>query len=296
MDATASRIPPHNLDAERAILGTIIIEGATALERIAGRLRPEDFWSGHHRTLFQRILALSEADVGVDPVTLSDALREAGELEEIGGPAAIALLMEHASILPHLEAYAAIVLRNAGKREAIQVLKVAASAAYNGSDPATLATSTGESLAKIAERTDPEAFRSSAQRMPTLEPLGKILERTALDMRFDVPDLVPTPIAYLNDRFGGGFLRGELVLLGGGPGVAKTALMLEWARYAADPDHGSHHVGIVSLEMRSQDLGQRLLAQNAQVNATALRRQDLERDEWQRIDRIVPVLSQLPIL
>ena len=104
-----------------------------------------------------------------------------------------------------------------------------------------------------------------------------------------------TPIPFVNEAFGGGFKRGEFVIIGGDAGVAKTALMLEWARYAADPGHGGHPSAIISVEMLAGDLGQRLIAQNAQVSATAIRGGDIGEGEWDRIHRIQPILGALPI-
>lgn len=288
-------MPPHNVEAERAALGAVLIEGADALAQLRASLLADDFFHPPHRTVYSAMLALEDAGASIDALTVSDLLRERGQLHDVGGQAYLALLLDEGSIAAHLQEYVRIVLRDAGKRQGIQALMRGLEHAYNTTAPTELASTVGEELAKIAERTDAEAFRQSAQRVPTLVPLHDVLEIAALNLRFDVPDLVPSPVQALNERFGGGFKRKELILLGGGPGVAKSALMGWWARYAAQPEHGGHLVAIASLEMANDDIGQRIIADAAQVSATALRKQNLEDDEWTRIERSVPTFKGLPV-
>src|SRR5256885_313331 len=111
-----TRIPPHNLDAERAVLGAVLLEGREALPRVVEVLRPSDFYTEAHRAMYQTMLTLFDRGAPVDSLTLSEELRRADQLQFIGGPAAIALLMEEASIAPHLSSYTAIVRDMAGLR------------------------------------------------------------------------------------------------------------------------------------------------------------------------------------
>src|SRR5256886_6636885 len=104
-----TRIPPHNLDAERAVLGAVLLEGREALPRVVEVLRPSDFYTEAHRAMYQAMLTLFDRGAPVDSLTLSEELRRTDQLQFIGGPAAIALLMEEASIAPHLGSYTAIV-------------------------------------------------------------------------------------------------------------------------------------------------------------------------------------------
>src|SRR5918999_1321859 len=131
-----AEIPPHNLEAERAILGALLLEGADSTRRVAGNLLPEDFYLEAHRTLYRRILALIEAEHAVDILVVTDALRQAGELEAAGGEPGLALLLEHGSICAHLEDYLRIVKRAAGQRAALHVLTDALRHAANSTGPA----------------------------------------------------------------------------------------------------------------------------------------------------------------
>src|SRR5436853_640537 len=115
-----ARIPPHNLDAERAVLGAVLLEGRETLPRVIELLRSSDFYTDAHRTIYETMQGLFDRSEPVDLITLSEDLRRDGTLESVGGPGALALLVEHASIAAHLSAYAGIVRDMAVLRELIQ--------------------------------------------------------------------------------------------------------------------------------------------------------------------------------
>jgi replicative DNA helicase len=287
-----ARIPPHNLDAERAVLGAILLEGPAALERVGAKLRPEDFYTGAHRTIYQRMLALGEADRGIDLIVLSDALQQARELEEVGGPVALALLVEHASTAAHLKDYIDIVVRDGGKREACQLLDRATRRASNGTGVAEIAGELADQLARIVERTEPDAAPRLTWRSAAPVPVGEVLDAVVDSLGEPETDVVPTAIHELNERLGGGLHRAELMLLGGRPGTAKTALAVQGAVLAAER---GHRTLVVSREMMNLALGRRILAQQAQVSATALRKRDVDQAEITRILRVLPRLRALPL-
>ena len=115
-----SRIPPHNLDAERAVLGAVLLEGRETLPRVIEVLRPSDFYTEAHRSMYDAMLRLFDRAAPVDILTLTEELRRTDQLESVGGPAALALLVEQASIAAHLISYAHIVRDRAVLRELIQ--------------------------------------------------------------------------------------------------------------------------------------------------------------------------------
>ena len=104
-----ARIPPHNLDAERAVLGAVLLEGREALPRVIEILRVTDFYTEAHRAIFTTMQILFDHGEPVDLITLGEELRRQGELDFVGGPAALALLVEQASIASHLISYSNIV-------------------------------------------------------------------------------------------------------------------------------------------------------------------------------------------
>ncbi len=115
-----SRIPPHDLAAERAVLGAVLYEGASLLPRVAEHLQAPDFYLDAHRIAFEAMLTLGAAGAPIDSITLNEELRRAGQLPAIGGPAAVALMMEQAAIAAHVGAYVDIIRNKATLRGLIQ--------------------------------------------------------------------------------------------------------------------------------------------------------------------------------
>ena len=104
-----TRIPPHNLDAERAVLGAVLMEGRDTLPRVIEVLRPSDFYTEAHRVIYGSMLTLFDRGEPVDVLTLTEELRRGDQLEFVGGPAALALLVEQGSISAYLSSYTSIV-------------------------------------------------------------------------------------------------------------------------------------------------------------------------------------------
>ncbi len=164
-----SRIPPHNLDAERAVLGAVLLEGREALPRVVEVLRPSDFYTEAHRAIYQAMLTLFDRGAPVDSLTLNEELRRTDQLQFVGGPAAIALLMEEASIAAHLGSYTAIVRDMAVLRELIQTSTHIIGQAFDAKeDVQTLVDDAEKRIFSLAER----RLEGSAL------PVGKILKNT----------------------------------------------------------------------------------------------------------------------
>lgn len=286
-----NRIPPHDLAAEAAVLGGCLLEAAI-LERAAVKLEPEDFYTEAHRTIYRRMLDLHEAQSSVGLITLTDALRASHELEAAGGPAALALLVEQGAIPSLVDDYLRIILVHAGARRDIQVLTQALQAAYDGTAPAELATSVTDALTQIAERTDGEALREKGRHGEPPKPVRQVL-RSILEA-LDTPesDFVTCPHHGVNDRLGGGLLRGEMLTLGGRPGVAKSALIVQWAIHVAQRGQS---VLLVSQEMNAAAIGRRILAQQTRTSATSLRRRDVDPHDWPKLLGAMDRLEDLPL-
>src|SRR5437867_4516133 len=164
-----ARIPPHNLDAERAVLGAILLEGRETLPRVIQVLRPFDFYTEAHRAMYATMLRLFARGEHVDLITLSEELRREDQLEFVGGPAALALLVEQASIAAHLISYAQIVRDMAVLRELIQVSTEAITEAFDAKEDV-------QSLVDQAER---RIFRLAERRLEgSAVAVGKILKNT----------------------------------------------------------------------------------------------------------------------
>lgn len=283
-----ARIPPHDLQAERAVLGCLLLEGAGALERAA--LEPTEFYLEGHRAIFAAMRALAERGDGVSVLTVEAELRELGQLELIGGPAHLALCTEEASIEVHLPRYAALVRREAARRAAIQACTQAITELFgsNGAGPAVpvleVAARLGDQLVQLAGQAD------VVRAVPIAEVLAQV--RAYLASPPAARDMVPTPIPELTQRLRGGLLAQELVYLGGRPGTSKTALAGEWASLAAA---AGHRTLVVSREMSVLLLGQRFVAQQLRIPASSLRAADLWPEERARLEQALPRLGALPL-
>ncbi|PYO51404.1 MAG: replicative DNA helicase, partial [Candidatus Rokuibacteriota bacterium] len=212
-----TRIPPHNLDAERAVLGAVLLEGREALPRVVEVLRASDFYTEAHRAMYQAMLTLFDRGAPVDSLTLSEELRRTDQLQFIGGPAAIALLMEEASIAPHLGSYTAIVRDMAVLRELIQTSAHIIGQAFDAKeDVQTLVDDAEKRIFSLAER----RLEGSAL------PVGKILKNTfeyieRLYERKEHVTGVATGFEKL-DLETSGFQPSDFIIIAGRPSMGKA--------------------------------------------------------------------------
>ena len=164
-----ARIPPHNLDAERAVLGAVLLEGREALPRVIEILRPSDFYTEAHRAIYDTMLRLFDRGHPVDLITLSEELRRTDQLEFVGGPSALALLVEQASIAAHLMSYAGITRDMAVLRELIQTSTQIITQAFDAKEEV-------QSVVDDAER---RIFSLAERRLEgSALPVGRILRDT----------------------------------------------------------------------------------------------------------------------
>jgi replicative DNA helicase len=283
-----SRIPPHNLDAERAVLGAILLEGRDALPRVVEVLRPSDFYTEAHRAMYQAMLTLFDRGAPVDSLTLSEELRRTDQLQFVGGPAAIALLMEEASIAAHLGAYTSIVRDMAVLRELIQTSTQIITQAFEAKDEVqTLVDDAEKRIFSLAER----RLEGSAL------PVGKILKNTfeyieRLYERKEHVTGVATGFEKL-DLETSGFQPSDFIIIAGRPSMGKTAFALNIAQHVGVTLRGT--VLVLSLEMSAQQLVQRMLCSEAKVDAQAVRTGFLSSSDWHRLTAAAGRLSEAKI-
>lgn len=212
-----SRIPPHNLDAERAVLGAILLEGRETLPRVIELLRPGDFYTDAHRAIYEAMLRLFDRSQPVDLLTLSEELRRVDALQVAGGPAALAMLVEQASIAAHLMSYAVMVRDMATLRETIQICIETMTEAYE-------AKSDVQSMVDNAER---RIFGLAERRLEgSAVPVGKILKNTfeyieRLYERKEHVTGVGTGFEKL-DMETSGFQPSDFIIIAGRPSMGKA--------------------------------------------------------------------------
>jgi replicative DNA helicase len=283
-----SRIPPHNLDAERAVLGAILLEGRDSLPRVIEVLRASDFYTEAHRALYDTILRLFDRSEPIDLITLSEELRRTDQLQFVGGPAAIALLVEQASIAAHLGSYTQIVRDMAVLRELIQTSTSIITQAFDAKEDV-------QSLVDDAER---KIFSLAERRLEgSALPVGKILKNTfeyieRLYERKEHVTGVATGFEKL-DLETSGFQPSDFIIIAGRPSMGKTAFALNIAQYVGVALRGK--VLVLSLEMSAQQLVQRMLCSEAKVDAQAVRTGFLSSSDWHRLTAAAGRLSEAQI-
>jgi replicative DNA helicase len=283
-----ARIPPHNLDAERAVLGAVLLEGREALPRVIEVLRPSDFYAESHRTLFRAMVALFDRGEAVDSLTLSEELRRTDQLQAVGGPAFLALLMEEASIAAHLSSYTAIVRDMAMLREMIQTSTQIIAQAFEAK----------EEVQAIVDDAERRIFALAERRLEgSALPVSKILKNTFeyIERLYERKEHV-TGVATGFERLDletSGFQPSDFIIIAGRPSMGKTAFALNIAQHVGVTLHG--RVLVLSLEMSAQQLVQRMLCSEAKVDAQAVRTGRLGHADWNKLTAAAGRLSEARI-
>jgi replicative DNA helicase len=283
-----SRIPPHNLDAERAVLGAVLLEGREALPRVIEVLRPSDFYTEAHRAIYETMLRLFERGEPVDLITLQEELRRADQLDFAGGPAALALLVEQGSVAAYLNAYTGIVRDMAVLRELIQT----------STQIITLAFDAKEEVQTLVDEAERKIFSLAERRLEgSAQPVKAILKNTfeyieRLYERKEHITGVATGFEKL-DRETSGFQPSDFIIIAGRPSMGKTAFALNIAQHAGVELGGK--VLVLSLEMSAQQLVQRMLCSEAKVDSQAVRTGFLNPSDWHRLTAAAGRLSEAGI-
>jgi replicative DNA helicase len=212
-----ARIPPHNLDAERAVLGAILLEGREALPRVVEVLRPSDLYTEAHRAIYQAMLSLFDRGQPVDLLTLQEELRRTDQLSLVGGPAALALLVEQGSVAAYLTSYTSIVRDMAVLRELIQASTHIIGQAFDAKeDVQALVDDAERRIFSLAER----RLEGSAVAVKNiLNDTFKYIER--LYERQEHVTGVPTGLNKL-DEMTAGLQPSDLILIAGRPSMGKA--------------------------------------------------------------------------
>lgn len=283
-----SRIPPHNLDAERAVLGAVLLEGRETLPRVIEVLRPSDFYTEANRSVYNTMLRLFDRGEPVDLITLSEELRRTDQLEFVGGPAALALLVEQASIAAYLHSYAQIVRDMAVLRELIQTSTQIITQAFDAKeDVQTLVDDAERKIFGLAERRlEGSALPVSKILKNTFEYIERLYERkehvTGVATGFEKLDLQTS-----------GLQPADFIIIAGRPSMGKTAFVLNVAQHVGI--HLRGRVLLLSLEMSAQQIVQRMLCSEAKVDSQAVRTGYLSSSDWARLTAAAGRLSEAPI-
>jgi len=286
-DTSIERPLPHNLEAERSILGAVLLDNHS-LNAAVEKLRSEDFFLPQHRQIFQRMIQLAEHQQAIDVVTLMDDLARRGELDSAGGVAYLSQLADGLPRATNVEHYARIVkeksvLRNlAFSAAAIQEQALAA-----GDDADVILDRAESTIFQIAEDRVragligvKELVRDNFERLERIFSEGRRITGLATGY----PGL---------DNETAGLQPSELVILAARPSMGKTALALNIAENVAVRNR--EPVAVFSFEMSKESLLLRMLASEARVDAHKFRTGHMGRDDWNKITRALTSLGDAPL-
>jgi replicative DNA helicase len=266
------RLPPNNVDAEQALLGSLLIDPEAIFE-VATFLHPDSFYREQNRWVYQAVLDLNERRVPVDLITLTDELRRRNQLEEIGGETYVIGLLNIVPTAINAESYGQIVEAAALRRRMIAAATTIATLAYDED----------ESISVVVDRAESALFSVTEQRttrdlVPVKEVARSYLDRIE-ELHARGEDLIGVPTGFNDlDKLLGGLNRSDLIIIAARPGMGKTALQLAIGQNAAR--RYGKRVALFSLEMSAEQLVQRMISAETQIDSQRLRRGDLHEQEW----------------
>lgn len=286
--APPGRIPPQNIDAERALLGSIMLK-ADSIHDATDTVTADSFYVEKHRAIFRAMLDLLNSSSPIDLLSVGNRLKENSDLEKVGGNAYLAELVGTVPSSANLKYYAEIVQKKSMMRGLIEAASEITELGYDESKDI-------EEILDSADKRISEVTSSPTMRkfLPMKDMLGSAWERFE-KLHGGEQSLrgVPTGFPALDSMLAG-FQPADLIILAARPSVGKTTLALDIARQTSIK-YGTP-VGIFSLEMSSQQLVDRMLAAEAKVNAWKLRTGKIESDdEFERVRDAMERLSKASI-
>lgn len=282
------KLPPQSREAEQATLGSVLID-KNAIDKIADVIRPEDFYDDRHGIIFDTILDLYEKSVPADLLSLSTRLEERGELEKIGGRSYLTELTNVVPTATNVVHYANTVQRKATLRRLIEASSQIAAFGHNeDEDTDSVLDKAEQALFRVSQKFLKNKFVAIKNLLPEVFDRIDELHRASGKLR-------GIPTGYLDlDLLLAGLQKSDLLIIAARPSMGKTTLALDIARQVAV--ESKVPVGIFSLEMSKDQLIDRMLCAQANVDAWKMRTGRLTDDEdFARIGNAMGILSEAPI-
>jgi replicative DNA helicase len=278
---------PHNLDAERSVLGAVLLDNHV-LDAAMEKIRPEDFFLDQHRRVFERMIALRETQGAIDLVTLTEDLARQGALEAAGGAAYLAQLLDGLPRVANIEHYTRIVKEKSILRHLI----------YTTHAIQEQALEAGEEADDILDRAEHSIFQLAEERVRAGFVGIKDLVRESYPRLEEIftqgRRLTGLPTGYSQlDNLLSGLQSSELIILAARPAMGKTSLALNIAENVVLRQE--QPVAIFSLEMSKEALLLRLLASQARVDSHKFRTGHISREDFQRMTTLLGQLGDAPL-
>jgi replicative DNA helicase len=285
--ATAERTLPHNLEAERSVLGAILVHN-DAFNLAAQIIDSRDFYRDAHRRIFDRMIALNERHDAIDFVTLKEELARNSELDEVGGPAYVASLADGVPRATNVEYYARIVKEKSTLRNLIYAATKIVTNAYEADQESDVILDEAESaIFAVADDRLKAGFVSMRDLVKDSFP--------KIELLFEQKRLITgVPTGFVDiDEMTRGLQAGDLVIVAARPSMGKTSLVLNIAQYVASL--GDQVVGFFSLEMSKESLFLRLLTSEAQIDGHRLMSGAIGGNDYHRISHALEKLNSMKL-
>jgi replicative DNA helicase len=283
----AQRIPPHNLDAEQSVLGSMLLD-KEAVAAASEVLQGEDFYSDAHKEIYEAILDTYDQGKPVDLVTLAEALRQRGSLEAVGGGTYISDLSMSVPSTANVRYYIRIIEEKSILRKLISASNEIIKESYEASEDLDIIIDHAEKkIFDISQKKNKQSFESIKTIL--LETYSKIEEMSKNKGRITG---VPTGFRDFDMRTSG-LNPSDFVLIAARPSMGKTSFAMNIAQNAAV--RYKVPVAIFSLEMAKDQLAQRMLSSEANVELQKVRTGDLSEEDWIKLVNAATPLSQAPI-
>lgn len=281
------KVPPHSVDAEISVLGALLLD-KNSIVNVAEFLKAEHFYDNRNASIFEAMIELYEAREPIDVLTVSERLKRKKRLKEVGGATYLADLVNRVPTAAHVEHYGKIVKDAATKRS---LMSAAAKLVE-------LSLDEGLGADQLLDRAEQEVFSLTQQHLAQ----AFLPVRSALAESFDRLDElhkqagglrgVPSGFASLDDALAG-FQRSNLIILAARPGIGKTALALNISQYVSVVL--KRPVGIFSLEMSKEELVDRLLVSQADIDAWKLKTGRLSEEDFTKLSDAMGELAEAPL-
>ncbi|SHK51992.1 replicative DNA helicase [Tepidibacter formicigenes] len=281
------RIPPHSIDAEQSVLGSILLD-KDAIVVVSETIRPEDFYKDAHKEIYEAILTLYRNSEPIDIVTLTEELKRRNNLDLVGG---ITYLTKLSTVVPttsNVKNYADIVKEKSVLRKLIKASSDILDLGYKGF----------ENINSILEVAEKKIFDISQEKTgDNFKPISEVLMNAydnLEDLYKNKGKITGITTGFIDlDRKTNGLQRTDLVLIAARPAMGKTAFSLNLVQNAALKDNVS--AAIFSLEMSKEQLIQRMLSAQSHIELNKLKTGNLDEDDWPKLIEAMGVLSKANI-
>lgn len=273
------KLPPQSIEAEMSILGGILVDNE-AINRALEILTPDDLYRENHRKIFRAMIELSERGEPCDLITMTTILKRKGELEEIGGGAYLATLVDYVPMAANISYYCKIVKEKCITRKLITA----------ATDIVTKGFEDKIDVDELLDAAQKVIFEISENKIrPAYYQVCDVLKDTFknIELLYEKKEQVTgVPSGYTDlDRLTAGFHAGDLVIIAGRPAMGKTTFAMNVAEYAAVDSHKACPAAIFSLEMSKEQLVERLLCSLAKVDLNRLRTGHLLENDWPKLSK-----------